>query len=162
MSMQPSSKQRKLNTASDSLPAYSSQQNVSSTSESSNSNNSSMCAMSVVSNNGNSKLNGTTASVFLLPSKNNRSTSPPDYYPSTPESIPDPLAQHQLQTNNAAVAISGIILNPAGYKGANFGMTSLMMFVLGKSRELQDARKQVSLALNNTKQKKFFFPKLDN
>lgn len=48
----------------------------------------------------------------------NRSASPVEYYPSPPESLPDRMA---------AAAVG-----PANYKAANYGITPLMAFIMGR------------------------------
>ena len=87
----------------------------------------------------NSNNNNNTPSIMIFPPATNETTttadktavsqqqqqqqrrSPPDFYPSPPESLPE----QQQQLN---------ILQPINYKGAAYGITPLMLFIVNRSK----------------------------
>jgi ankyrin repeat protein len=117
----PPLKMRKLD-----VPIYSQVNNNNHQSTGSQSSSASSSTSSSPSNHNHLKSN--TPSIFILPppSLPNSTTKSPEYYPSPPESIPD---TSFLQANNRLAP-----LNPINFKGAAYGITPLMVFVMSRNK----------------------------
>lgn len=68
---------------------------------------------------------------LITPSSQQQTATTPEYYPSPPESLPD--ASFNNQTT----------VNPVNYKGASYGLTPLMLYIMGRSKSKMNTNMNV-------------------